>query len=252
MSERESTIIQNVTNGYHFVSDIKLQWWPREMIDLTWEDPAIIKRSKDLKDALRSGILKQLTEEEYEKTMALQYQREKKQLLKDQQNKTKLENVEIEGLDKGFLADTFDVSEARRKSTNELDITGTANHPMSYVAAFEIAQAQASEKGDTLTAEEFSMIVENNPKIVQSLLKMSRVAKTEPAKNVYFATPPSAQNGESGVVRTQMRNINQEMINEPAPTDVEYIMQKLDIDTDSDFAESFEVSSNEIIIDTEE
>jgi hypothetical protein len=251
-SDRDSTIIQNITLGYHFVSDIKLQWGPKEVKDLTWEDPIMIKKSKDLKDSLRSGILKQLNDEEYEKTMQIQYQRERKQLLKDQQNKVKLENVEIEGLEKEFLADTFDVSEARKKSSSELDITGTANHPMSYVTAFEIAQAQANDKGDTLTAEEFSIAVERNPKIVPALLKMTKAAQTNPNKAVYVATPPNSQGSESGVVKTQMRNLNQEMIGEPNNTDVEYIMQKLDVDADVDFAESMEVSSDEIIIDIED
>jgi hypothetical protein len=251
-SDRDSTIIQNITLGYHFVSDIKLQWGPKEVKDLTWEDPIMIKKSKDLKDSLRSGILKQLTEDEYEKTMQLQYQREKKQLLKDQQNKTQLENVQIEELNKEFMADTFDVSEARRKSSNELDITGAANHPMSYVTAFEIAQAQAAEKGDTLTAEEFSYLVENNPKIVPSLLKLTKVANVETPKNVYYATPPNAQGSESGVVRSKMTNLNKNMIDDNPPTDVNYIMQKLDIDVNTDYTESIDVSSEEIIINTED
>lgn len=251
-NDRETTIIQNITLGYHFVSDIKLQWGPKEVKDLTWEDPIMIKKSKDLRDSMRSGILKQLTEEEYEKTMQLQYEKERKQLLRDQQNKMKLESVEVEGLDKEFLADTFDVSEARKKPGAELDITGTANHPMSCVAAFEIAQAQAMEKGDTLTAEEFLMAVENNPKIIPSLLRMTKAANSLPAKTAYVASPMSETGGISGVLKTKMNNINQDMVGEVNNTDIEYIMQKIDIDTDEGFAESIEISSEEIIIDVED
>jgi uncharacterized membrane protein YheB (UPF0754 family) len=55
------------------------------VIDLTWEDPVLIKKSKNLKDSINKGILKKLTDEEYEKTKALQYNREQKELLKQQQ-----------------------------------------------------------------------------------------------------------------------------------------------------------------------
>jgi len=259
--QRESTIIQNITLSHHFVSDIGLQFSPREVKDLTWEDPMLIKKSKDLKDSLRRGILKQLSEQEYEKTMNLQYQREHKELLKDQQNKIKLENIEIEGEDKEFLADTFDVSEARRNSRAEVDITGTANHPMSYVAAFEIAQAQAQEGGDTLTAEEFAILVENDARVVPALLSMNKTASTQKSQNVYYASPNSEFGNNTGVVKTTMSNINRDL-GGPDVKDLESIKSKvlnsLDLDLDyvsesknEGFAESIEIDTDEIVIGTD-
>ena len=85
--EPESFIVQNCTLSYHFVSDISLSFAPKEVKDLTWEDPIIIKKSRNLKDALRTGYLIKLTPDQYEKTMDLQYKKEKKQLERDQQRK---------------------------------------------------------------------------------------------------------------------------------------------------------------------
>ena len=85
--EPESFIVQNCTLSYHFVSDIGLSFAPKEVKDLTWEDPTIIKKSRNLKDALRTGYLIKLTPEQYEKTLDLQYKKEKKQLERDQQRK---------------------------------------------------------------------------------------------------------------------------------------------------------------------
>lgn len=254
-TERESTVIQNITLSHHFVSDIKLQFSPREVKDLTWEDPIIIKKSKDLKESLRKGILKQLSEAEYEKTMQLQYQREQKELLRDQQNRTKLENISIDDNNKEFLADSFDVSEARRKTSSEVDITGTASHPMSYVTAFEIAQNQALERGDTLTAEEFAVLVESKPNIVPALLKLTKTAEAQKPSHAYYATPHSEFSNTVGVVKAPMRKMANDALN--PDLDVETIQNKIADSFDfavphSDFVETIDVSTDEIILDTED
>ena len=44
--EPESFIVQNVTMGPHYVSDIRLNFGPLEAIDLTWEDPKTIKAKR--------------------------------------------------------------------------------------------------------------------------------------------------------------------------------------------------------------
>lgn len=259
--KKETTIIQNITLGYHFVSDIKLQWGPKEVKDLTWEKPELIKNSKDLKDSLRAGILRQLSEQEYQKTLDLQYKREKKQLLLNAQNQMHLENVSVDGVDKEFLADTFDVSKAR-KTENEFDITGTANHPLSYVAAFEIAQARADLQGELLTAEEFSILVEKNPQIVPHLLKESKASSEREAHTVYYSNPPGEFGKEAGVIRGKMNNIQSGHEINSSPMNYENILSKIDmmdedisyrtsnfdIETEEDIVESIDISSDEIII----
>ena len=65
-SEPETFIVQNRTPGPHFVSDIKLNFDPEEVIDLTWEDPRTIKSSKDLRNSLRMGYLKKISQIEWD------------------------------------------------------------------------------------------------------------------------------------------------------------------------------------------
>lgn len=207
--ERPTFIVQNITPFYHVCSDINMTWGPREVKDLTWEDPTIIKKSANLKNALRSGTLRQLSEVEYEKTIALQYEKEKKQLLREQKNKNEYRKIKAD--DKEMVADTIDLDKARRKMGDAIDITGTANHPMSYVTAFEIAQNIATERGDLLTAEEFSSMVEANPNIVPALLSQTRQAETmDPQKSVYYAVPMGEGNTTTGVVKASMKNFNRD------------------------------------------
>lgn len=210
--QEESFIIQNITLGYHFVSDIGLQFAPREVKDLTWEDPIIIKKSRNLKDSLRSGVLKKLSLAEYEKTMDLQYQKEKKQLLREQEKKTQYRKLkDREG--KELVAETFDVDKAVRKQRAELDIAGTANHPMSYVAAYEIAQNLATDNGDVLTAEEFAGMVDKDPEIVPRLLSRTKQASSEQGHKAYYALPPSDYSFDTGVGQGKMTNYNRDLLN---------------------------------------
>ncbi len=207
--EKPTFIVQNVTLSYHYVSDINMQFAPREVKDLTWDDENIIKKSRNLKDSLRSGILKKLTPEEYEKTMEMQYQKEKKQLLREQQQNEQFEKMRV--ADKEIDAETFDINKSKKKS-GELDLSGTANHPMSYVAAYEIAANLAADHGDVLSAEEFAEIVEGNPNIVPQLLSQNKSASlnAQSFKKVYYAQPQGEHSNSVGVVESRMTNYNQQ------------------------------------------
>lgn len=242
--DKPSYIIQNITLNYHFVSDIGLQFSPREVKDLTWEDPAKIKASRNLKDSLRQGILRQLTDAEYEKTMELQYQKEQKQLMKSQKEQAQYKSMDV-GKDKEVLAETFDVSKSKRKAASELDQAGNANHPMSYVAAFEIAQNLANENGNDLTAEEFAEMVEADPRLVGGLLSQTRAAAVQVQQKIaYVATP----NGEQTYVAArQMQTLNPQM-QKSSREEIEYksnmIRDAIDLDEidynsddDQDYAE---------------
>ena len=244
--QRESFIVQNITLNYQMVSDIHWEFAPREVKDLTWEDPIIIKRSNDLKKALRSGMLKQLTPEEYEKTLNLQYQREKRELernIKDKANYKKMQRPDDP--DREITAERIDVSKAKRKNP-ELDLTGTANHPMSYVAAFEAARIINEEQGVLLTPEEFAQMVELRPTIVEDLLAQTKQASVAP-KRVIYATPPNGS-GSSGVTEGHMVNYNRSFVdaNEPdISSKLQYIEEAVEIrdaidldnfdDNDSDY-----------------
>lgn len=231
--EKPSFIVQNVTLSYHYVSDINLQFSPREVKDLTWDDENVIKRSRHLKDSIRSGILKKLTPEEYEKTMEMQYQKERKQLQREHQQNQKFEKMQV--ADKEIDAETFDINKSKRKA-GELDLTGTANHPMSYVAAYEIASNLAADHGDLLSAEEFAEIVENNPNIVPQLLSQNKSASlnSQSFKKVYYAMPHGEHSNSVGVVEGKMTNYNQQTgyTNDSAELDhkMSYIRDAVDLD----------------------
>ena len=224
--EPESFIVQNCTLSYHFVSDIGLSFAPKEVKDLTWEDPTIIKKSRNLKDALRTGYLIKLTPEQYEKTLDLQYKKEKKQLERDQQRKaTYSKQKNQKGND--MVAETMDLEKASRKNVNELDITGTANHPMSVVQAYAIAASKAQDRGDVLTAEEFLQFVEQHPNVVAKLLSETRVATASTKGQAYYAQPRGDVNSETGVMKANMRNINRDMLNLDDDPDYELVEEKM-------------------------
>lgn len=208
--DRPSFVVQNITLNYHFVSDIGYQFAPKEVKDLTWEDPLLIKKSKNLADSLKSGILRKLSEEEYEKTLNLQHERQRKELMREQQEqqntykKTKID-------DKEFVADRFDVSKARKAVKENTESMG-ANHPLAFVAAFEAAQSISADRGEVLTAEEFAQIVESNPEVVPKLLASSkREAQEKIVSNVYFAAPPEF-GGKTSVYKSKMTNYNRALM----------------------------------------
>ena len=92
METPESFIIQNVTLGPHYVSDLRIQFDPLAVVDLTWEDPKIVKASKDLRNSLRMGLLKQISQQQWETILEKQSFKEKKELLK-QQKDLDLQNI---------------------------------------------------------------------------------------------------------------------------------------------------------------
>ena len=250
VQERKTFIVQNITLNYHCVSDIGLNFSPREVKDLTWEDDIIIRKSMNLKESLRNGILKELSQEEYDKTMEMQYQKEKKQLLRDQQNKkTEYEKIKID--DKDVMADTFDLNKSKRK-TGELDLTGNANHPMSYVAAYEIASNIANDRGDVLTAEEFADLVEENPRIVESLLSQTKSASVEKNHKVFYAIPTGDNANSIGVVQGKMTNYNRDakyagLEHNDNVAVTSYIKDAVDFnvsDNDTEFAEEINLEND--------
>ena len=82
--EPESFIVQNVTLGPHYVSDIRLNFGPLQAIDLTWEDPKVVKASKDLRNSLRLGLLRKISPEQFDNIEEKAAIRGKKELLRQQ------------------------------------------------------------------------------------------------------------------------------------------------------------------------
>ncbi len=94
--EPESFIVQNVTLGPHYVSDIRLNFGPLQAIDLTWEDPKVVKASKDLRNSLRLGLLRKITPDQFDSIEERAAVKGKKELLKQQSNNN-LRTVDIDG-----------------------------------------------------------------------------------------------------------------------------------------------------------
>ena len=206
MEQKERVYLQNITLGYYCLSDLKWQFAPREVKVLQWEKMELVKDSPDLEDAIRKGYLRKLSKEDYQKTIDMQYVKEKKELLRDQKNKPDYEKFEVGN--KNVLAETFDVSKSSTKRNEKLDFSGGANDTLSYVTAYEIAEANAYERGETLTPEEFGDYVDRDPSIIPKLLRSTKLASqnTDTHHKVYFSTPPGDNGLGSGVASDRMSN----------------------------------------------
>lgn len=239
----ETFFVQNATLSYLFLSDIKLQFSRLEAKDLTWDDPNIIKKSKDLQNALRKGILVKLTEEEYNKLQDQMAEKEKKLLAREQKNKLNYKKVKSEDGEKEFIADRFDVSKSSKKQS-ALDFSGNANDTMSYVTAFEIAQGIAAENGDQLTAFEFGEMVENNPNLVNNLLANTRGAENQVKHRAYFSVP-NGLNGDTTVGEAYLSNYNRDKryagLNVKDSVNLDDID---DIDDDTDYVEEIDLEQD--------
>ena len=211
-NETESFVVQNVTLGPHYVSDIKLNFAPLQAIDLTWMDPDHVKNSKDLRQSLRMGLLKKISPDQFDRIEERQAIREKKELLK-QQNNLRLQDVEVDG--KQLQAETIDAEKAYNPD-GTISTAGYANDSLSYAMALDIAQQQAQLRGDDLTVEDFADQVQRDPNLVGRMINMqknmeanSSVSGTTRKAQAYVATSSENVNG-TAVQKMQMTNINRD------------------------------------------
>ena len=226
----ESFIVQNVTLGPHYISDIRLQFDPLAVIDLTWEDPKVIKASKDLRNSLRMGLLKKISPEQWEKILDQQATREKKELLK-QSNMANLSTVEVDG--KQIEAETINPNKVV-KGDNTVSTAGYANDSISYATALDIAQTQAELRGEDLSVEDFASQVQRNPELVQQLLNSNKymedmsVTSGDTRKGkAYVANSPDGMNGTT-VTEMQMTNYNRDR-----RTSIDYDVNNTDFNEDA-------------------
>jgi hypothetical protein len=209
-TEPESFIVQNVTLGPHYVSDIRLNFGPLEAIDLTWEDSKVIKASKDLRSSLRK-----ITPEQFDSIEEKAAIRGKKELIR-QQNQNNLRTVDVDG--KQMEVEAIDAEKAYKKDT-EVSTAGYANDSLSYATAFDIAQTQAQLRGDELTIEDFAEQVNSNPNLVQNLLKQQRslnenssVSGDERRGRAFVAQPSENAIDGTSVRQVKMTNYNRDKV----------------------------------------
>jgi hypothetical protein len=210
MEEPESFIVQNVTMNYHWISDIRLQFDPLAVIDLTWEDPKVIMASKDLRNALRQGYLRKISQEEWDKKQEKQLAKEKKELLKSNPN-ARMQTIESED-GKTLEAEVID-AERPYKRESELSNAGYANDPLSYAVALEVAQTQAELNGDELSVEEFAERVKRDAGLVGRLVNAqtnSVVSGSTRKGQAYVAQAPGSGQSESTIGSVKMSNFGRD------------------------------------------
>jgi hypothetical protein len=211
--EPESFIVQNVTLGPHYVSDIRLNFGPLQAIDLTWEDPKVVKASKDLRNSLRLGLLRKITPDQFDSIEERAAVKGKKELLKQQSNNN-LRTVDIDG--KTIEAESIDAEKAY-SNKNNVTTAGYANDSLSYAMALDIAQTQAELQGEDLSVEQFAEKVQKNPGIINQLLAQqknldanSSVSGVETRGRAFVAEPPSDAIKGSSVREVEMTNYNRD------------------------------------------
>ena len=212
-AEPETFIVQNVTMGPHYVSDIKLNFAPLQAIDLTWEDPRIVKASKDLRSSLRMGLLKRITLEQFETIEERAANREKKELLK-QQKETNMRKMDVDGRE---LEVEYIDAEKAYNPDKTVNTAGYANDSLSYAMALDIAQKQAELNGDELSVEQFADLVQKDPNIVGRMLNAqknleanSSVSGLSRPSNAYYATAPTDSSMGTRVASAKMTNLNKD------------------------------------------
>jgi hypothetical protein len=211
--EPKSFIVQNVTLGPHYVSDIRLNFAPLQAIDLTWEDPKVVKASKDLRNSLRMGLLKQISPEQFENIEVRAALKEKKELLK-QQNDSNLTKMDVDGRE--LEVETIDAERAYNPDRN-VSTAGYANDSLSYAMALDIAQTQAELRGDELSVEQFAEQVSKDPNLVSRLIQMSKNLESNSSVSgdmkrgqAYVAMPSDNPMTGTTVQKMQMTNMNRD------------------------------------------
>ena len=211
--EPESFIVQNVTLGPHYVSDIRLNFGPLQAIDLTWEDPKVVKASKDLRNSIRLGLLRKITPDQFDSIEERAAIKGKKELLK-QQNNNNLRTVDVDG--KTIEAESIDAEKAY-SNKNNVTTAGYANDSLSYAMALDIAQTQSELQGEDLTVEQFADRVQKNPGIINQLLAQqknldanSSVSGVETRGRAFVAEPPGDAVRGSTVREVEMTNYNRD------------------------------------------
>jgi hypothetical protein len=225
--EPKSFIVQNVTLGPHYVSDIRLNFAPLQAIDLTWEDPKVVKASKDLRNSLRMGLLKQISAEQFDNIEERAAIKEKKELLK-QQNDSRLTKMDVDGRE--IEVETIDAEKAYNPDKG-VSTAGYANDSLSYAMALDIAQTQAELRGDELSVEQFAEQVSKDPALVGRLIKMAKNVESnssvsgDPKRGQAYVAMPSADPlSGTTVQKVNMTNFNRDMRDE-------VIRDSLDLDS---------------------
>ena len=207
--EKESYIIQNVTPGYHYISDMKLNIGPLEVVDLSYRDSDEVKGSQNLRSSLRAGYIRKISEEEAERIASLNTAKMRKGVSKLQQQ-SRRDTLDVDG--RTFDVEPINVARTdSAKMSEQVSSAGYANDPLSYAVALEIAQTQAEAEGQTLLVEDFADMVTRDSGLVRRLI----TSNTNSIRNLatdddvdsgaFYAEPPVNEGETSAVGRKKMQ-----------------------------------------------
>lgn len=162
----ETYLVQNPLLGPIYLTDLKLSWEPGEVKDLMWEDPELLGRSKDLANALKKGLLRRVTDEEYSTILDYEAERDRQEMFA---HATMQQNRRRQRDDDG--ADTFDVLSPRSQAGQAVSTYGLINDPTTFAAAYSVYEAQCRASGQVPNAVQFGEMVKAQPGLLQGYLK---------------------------------------------------------------------------------
>lgn len=240
----ETYIIQNVTPGYHSITDLKLTIGPLEVVNLSYRDMKEVMGSQNLKDSLRAGYIRKISESEADRVANIKTSKMRASVTKLQQEAQR-QKIEVDG--KSLEMEPINISRTDAgKMSEQVSSAGYANDPLSYALALEVAQRKAEESGRELYVEDFAAMVERDPELVRRLItdntqyitplaeKSGETIHLEPtdddkiAHQAVFATPPKA--GSGGRTSTKsVRVAGPDIMNVPDTSDPLGAAEQIDL-----------------------
>jgi hypothetical protein len=164
----ETFIVQNTFEGPLYISDIGMEFGGLEVRDLTWEDPAIVKRSQDLRRAISLGHLIRISQDSWDRIMHIKAAEARAETSRISNRRTRTVNADGRILEAEVL--NLNKADGGRAAQDQVSTAGHANDPMSYATAFSEARMQYEDRGVTLDAHTFAGMVRKQPSLVARLL----------------------------------------------------------------------------------
>lgn len=249
----ESFFVQNVTPGHHYVTDMGLHFEPFEVKDLLTEDPAMLKKSRDIRKSLALGTLVKISREEADDLLEMEIallQAEQRKEASQRQNSSTVVNVD----GKQVVADTFDAARGggAQDKSGLVSTAGYANDHSSYAQAFQNMRTAYANQGRTLTARDFGQMVQENPDLVRNNMNTTNSGSWSGDPNRGRATYalPSMDGEPTVPVQSNMTNFNRDQ--RLAGSTYANMVSQADLNPDLPYAEEIDVLAEGDAYDIEE
>jgi len=174
--KKEVFIVQNVTQGPVCISDLGKKGLTIPALtthDLRSNDDDEVKKSIGLKNAIRQGLLRWVTED-YAERQEVRKAESARQSIIDELKKEKVR-----------YDDEAPESVTAEELTTEISTAGQANDPVSYAIAFDVWSSQEMLRGKDGSPEEFRDKVNDNPSLIKQLIISGTHAEAEDVDDDY-------------------------------------------------------------------